>query len=130
MAAPPTFDAMSASELPFNPTGLAMLVQPDRVHRSVYADPQIFDLEMERIHEKVWIYCGHETQVPKAGDYYTVQIGRQPMIMVRGRDGKVHVLYNRCPHRGNMMCGDRNGNTGEFFRCSYHAWTFPQRVPA
>jgi phenylpropionate dioxygenase-like ring-hydroxylating dioxygenase large terminal subunit len=34
------------------------------------------------------------------------------------------VLYNRCPHRGNMMCGDRHGNTGEFFRCSYHAWTF------
>ena len=43
---------------------------------------------MERIHETVWIYCGHESQVPKAGDYYTVQIGRQPMIMVRGKDGR------------------------------------------
>ena len=79
---------------------------------------------MQRIHEKVWIYCGHESQVPKAGDYYTVQIGRQPMIMVRGADGTVNVLYNRCPHRGNMIVGDRTGNTGEFFRCSYHAWTF------
>ena len=46
------------------------------------------------------------------------------MLMVRGADGKISVLYNRCPHRGNMMCGDRHGNTGEFFRCSYHAWTF------
>ena len=46
------------------------------------------------------------------------------MIMVRGADGKIRVLYNRCPHRGNMMVGDRHGNTGEFFRCSYHAWTF------
>ncbi len=36
----------------------------------------------------------------------------------------MHVLYNRCPHRGNMICGDRQGNTGEFFRCSYHAWTY------
>ena len=99
-------------------------VEPDRVRREVYTDPQIFELEMQRIHETVWIYCGHESQVPKAGDYYTVQIGRQPMLMVRGADGKVNVLYNRCPHRGNMMCGDRNGNTGEFFRCSYHAWTF------
>ena len=52
------------------------------------------------------------------------KIGRQPMILVRGMDKKVHVLYNRCPHRGNMLCGDRSGNTGEFFRCSYHAWTF------
>jgi phenylpropionate dioxygenase-like ring-hydroxylating dioxygenase large terminal subunit len=103
---------------------LTKYVEPDRVRREVYTDPQIFELEMQRIHERVWIYCGHESQIPKAGDYYTLQIGRQPMIMVRGADGKVSVLYNRCPHRGNMMCGDRYGNTGEFFRCSYHAWTF------
>ena len=95
---------------------LAKCVEPDRVRKQVYTDPQIFDLEMQRIHEKVWIYCGHETQVPKPGDYTTVQIGRQPMLMVRGADRKVHVLYNRCPHRGNMICGDRQGNTGEFTR--------------
>src|SRR5512144_339438 len=103
---------------------LAKCVEPDRVRREVYTDPGIFEEEMARIHETVWIYCGHESQVPKAGDYATVQIGRQPMIMVRGANGKVNVLYNRCPHRGNMICGDRSGNTGEFFRCSYHAWTF------
>jgi len=103
---------------------LSKYVEPDRVRREVYTDADIFELEMQRIHEKVWIYCGHESQVPKAGDYYTVQIGRQPMLMVRGSDGRISVLYNRCPHRGNMMCGDRSGNAGEFFRCSYHAWTF------
>jgi len=103
---------------------LAKYVEPDRVRREVYTDPDIFELEMQRIHERVWIYCGHESQVPKAGDYYTVQIARQPMLMVRAADGKIHVLYNRCPHRGNMMCGDRKGNAGDFFRCSYHAWTF------
>jgi len=96
-----------------NINDLSKYVEPDRVRREVYTDAQIFDLEMQRIHEKVWIYCGHETQVPKAGDYYTLQIGRQPMIMVRGANGKVNVLYNRCPHRGNMICGDRKGNTGE-----------------
>src|ERR671938_1823216 len=116
----PEEDAMLQEAIP----DLAKYVEPDRVRREVYTDPAIFELEMQRIHGKVWIYCGHETQVPKAGDYYTVQIGRQPMLMVRGADGKIHVLYNRCPHRGNMMCGDRKGNTGEFFRCSYHAWTF------
>ncbi|HZO03670.1 MAG TPA: Rieske 2Fe-2S domain-containing protein [Burkholderiales bacterium] len=103
---------------------LSKCVEPDRVRREVYTDPQIFELEMQRIHERVWIYCGHESQIPKAGDYYTLQIGRQPMLMVRGADGKISVLYNRCPHRGNMMVGDRHGNAGEFFRCSYHAWTF------
>jgi hypothetical protein len=91
----------------------AKFVEPDRVRKEVYTDAQIFEREMERIHETVWIYCGHESQVPKAGDYYTVQIGRQPMIMVRGANGRINVLYNRCPHRGNMICGDTKGNTGE-----------------
>ncbi len=49
---------------------LAKFVEPDRVRKEVYTDPQIFELEMARIHEKYWIYCGHESQVPKAGDYY------------------------------------------------------------
>lgn len=103
---------------------LSRYVEPGRVHRSVYTDPELFDFEMRRIHETVWIYCGHESQIPKVGDYVSVQIGRQPMVMVRAGDGRVHVLYNRCPHRGALVCGDAQGNTGEFFRCSYHAWTF------
>jgi phenylpropionate dioxygenase-like ring-hydroxylating dioxygenase large terminal subunit len=37
------------------------LVQPDRVHKSVYTDQKLFDLEMEHIFEKAWVYCGHES---------------------------------------------------------------------
>ena len=94
---------------------LDYLVQPDRVHRSVYTDPKIFDLEMTQIFEKIWVYCGHESQVPKVGDYYTMQIGRQPMVMVRDQDMTVRVLYNRCPHRGVQLCGNQSGNTGKHF---------------
>jgi phenylpropionate dioxygenase-like ring-hydroxylating dioxygenase large terminal subunit len=102
----------------------AKMVEPDRVRRELYTDESVFREEMARIHERVWIYIGHESQVPKPGDYATAQVGRQPMILVRASDGRVHVLYNRCPHRGNMLCGDMKGNTGDQFRCSYHAWTF------
>ncbi|MBT9488719.1 MAG: Rieske 2Fe-2S domain-containing protein [Rubrivivax sp.] len=100
------------------------LVQPDRVHRSVYTDPALFEIEMEHIWEKTWVYCGHESQLPKTGDYHTLQIGRQPMVMVRHQDGAVRVLYNRCPHRGVQLCGNHSGNTGKGFVCSYHAWSF------
>jgi len=85
---------------------LQSLVEPDRVHRSVYTDPAIFDLEMRNIWERTWVYCGHESQVPQVGDYHTLQIGRQPMVMVRQKDGSVRVLYNRCPHRGVQLCGN------------------------
>jgi phenylpropionate dioxygenase-like ring-hydroxylating dioxygenase large terminal subunit len=100
------------------------LVEPDRVHKSVYTDQAIFDHEIKNIWEKIWVYCGHESQVKKTGDFVQVQIGRQPMIMVRGADGKINVLYNRCPHRGVELCGSRQGNTGSTLVCSYHAWTF------
>ena len=106
------------------PQDLSRLVEQDRVHRRVYSDQAIFDMEMDRIFEKVWIYAGHESQVPKAGDYYTVQIGRQPMIMIRHSDGSIKILHNRCPHRGAMICGNRHGNTGRVFTCSYHSWCF------
>jgi phenylpropionate dioxygenase-like ring-hydroxylating dioxygenase large terminal subunit len=103
---------------------LVALVEPDRVHRRVYSDPAIFELEMASIFHKVWIYVGHESQVPRPGDYYTMQIGRQPMVMVRHQDGTIHVLYNRCPHRGAMICGAQRGNVGRGFGCSYHGWQF------
>jgi phenylpropionate dioxygenase-like ring-hydroxylating dioxygenase large terminal subunit len=103
---------------------LAKMIEPDRVHRRVYADPAIFDQEMKRIFEKIWVYCGHESQTPKPGDFYTLQIGRQPMLMVRGKDQKINVLYNRCPHRGVQLCGAQKGNTGSALVCSYHAWSF------
>ena len=80
------------------------LVEPDRVHRRCYVDEDVFDLEMERIFHTTWIYVGHETQVPKPGDYWTTIIGRQRMILVRGKEQGVHVLFNRCPHRGSLMC--------------------------
>jgi phenylpropionate dioxygenase-like ring-hydroxylating dioxygenase large terminal subunit len=107
-------------------TGLgdARLVESDRVHRSVYTDPAIFERELETIFHRAWIYVGHESQVPQPGDYCTALVGRQPMLMVRHSDGMVHVLYNRCAHRGALLCGDLRGNTGARFSCSYHSWQY------
>jgi len=100
------------------------LVESDRVHRSVYTDPEIFDREIEQIWEKIWVYAGHESQIKVTGDYFTLQVGRQPIVVVRSADGGIRALYNRCPHRGVQLCGNRAGNTGSTFVCSYHAWSF------
>jgi phenylpropionate dioxygenase-like ring-hydroxylating dioxygenase large terminal subunit len=103
---------------------LAKLVEPDRVHRLCYSDPEIFELEIKNIFETTWQYCGHESQIPNAGDYWTFLIGRQPMVMVRDEKGAINVLYNRCPHRGVQVCGSHHGNGGDSLTCPYHAWRF------
>jgi phenylpropionate dioxygenase-like ring-hydroxylating dioxygenase large terminal subunit len=100
------------------------LVEPKRVHRAVYTDPAIFDLEMERIWGKAWIYIGHESQVPDAGSYVTLQMGKMPVVMVRDRAGQVHVLYNRCGHKGAKLVDKPCGNTGGGFVCCYHGWSY------
>ncbi|HVO16554.1 MAG TPA: Rieske 2Fe-2S domain-containing protein [Alphaproteobacteria bacterium] len=102
---------------------LRRLVQPGRVHRRVYTDPAIFDLEMERIFGRQWIYVGHESQVKNPGDYVQGRIGRKPVAMTRHSDGKVYVLHNQCPHRGAQVLACERGHAVEF-RCAYHGWTF------
>jgi phenylpropionate dioxygenase-like ring-hydroxylating dioxygenase large terminal subunit len=102
---------------------LGRLVEAERVHRRAFVDPDVFELEMDRIFGRSWIYVGHESQVPKAGDYFTTHVGRQPVVMTRDADGKIHVLENRCPHKGALVCPERSGHTKRLV-CMYHGWTF------
>jgi benzoate/toluate 1,2-dioxygenase subunit alpha len=100
------------------------LVQPDRVHRDLYLDPELFDIEMEELWAKTWIYVGHESQIPRVGDFVTCDIGREPVLMVRHTDGSIRVLRNRCAHKGSKLVTDSQGSVGKFIRCPYHAWSY------
>ncbi|CUH89480.1 2-halobenzoate 1,2-dioxygenase large subunit [Phaeobacter sp. CECT 5382] len=107
-----------------NPAAVSALVQQHQVHRDTYIDAEIYALEMKHLFANTWVFVGHDSQTPAKGDYITTQIGDQPVIMVRHTDNEIHVLLNRCPHKGTKIAIDRSGNTGKFFRCPYHAWSF------
>jgi phenylpropionate dioxygenase-like ring-hydroxylating dioxygenase large terminal subunit len=99
------------------------LVQDARVHGSLYYDPAIFQEELDKIWYRTWVYVGHASEIPQPGDYRTRFLGLQPVIMSRDEDGQVHLLLNRCAHRGNTVCQYERGNA-HAFRCAYHGWTF------
>lgn len=99
------------------------LVQNDRIHASLYTDPRIFTEEMEKIFYRGWVFVGHDSEIPNPGDFITRQIGTQPVIMVRGKDGGVSVLLNRCTHRGTTVCPAERGNA-RIFTCPYHGWSY------
>ena len=107
-----------------NVDAVSALVRETEVHRDVYVDEEIFRLEMEHLFANAWVYVGHDSQTPKPGDFYSTEIGAQPVLMVRHTDGAIKVLHNRCPHKGTRITGETCGNTGKFFRCPYHAWSF------
>ncbi|HEY6820996.1 MAG TPA: aromatic ring-hydroxylating dioxygenase subunit alpha [Burkholderiales bacterium] len=107
-----------------DPEALLKLVEGDRVHRDVYTDPEVFALEMERLWARSWVYVGHTSQVPKAGDFLTLDVAGEPLILVRLADESIRVLRNRCAHKGTKVVSAPSGNAGKTFRCPYHAWTY------
>lgn len=74
-----------------------------RVARDMFTEPQLFDLEMEHIFEKNWIYACHESEIAKSGDFITMRAGRQPMIITRDANNELNALVSlpaprRHPH--------------------------------
>lgn len=112
---------------PADSLDVSELVRPDKVHRSLYTDSRIFELEMDRIFGQAWIYVGHESQIPDIGDFHQALIGRESVFMIRGEDRAVRVLFNRCPHKGSRLVSLPSGNIGtqgKMLRCPFHGWNF------
>ncbi len=107
-----------------NPAALRALVQPEAVHRDVYLDREVYELEMERLWRNTWIYLGHDSQIPRPGDFYSADIAGRPVFMLRDADGHVRVHFNRCAHKGAKIVNAVSGNTGSVLRCPYHGWTY------
>lgn len=97
-----------------------------RVHLDTFRDPELFDLEMEYIFEKTWIFVAHDSQIPELNDFITTQVGRQPVIMQRGDDGQVRAFLNHCTHRGPKLCSTQRGNAVRH-QCLYHGWMFDSK---
>jgi p-cumate 2,3-dioxygenase alpha subunit len=94
-----------------------------RVHRSTMTSDEIFQEERRTIFSRCWLYMGHESEVATKGDYVRRTVGGRPLVLIRGQDNAVRVLYNTCTHRGATICRRDAGNA-KSFQCFYHGWTF------
>lgn len=99
------------------------LVETERVHRAVYVDPHVFEQEIERVFGRAWIYVGHESEVPAAGDFVLTRLGLDEVVLVRQADGALALFHNRCAHRGARVVSAASGNA-RLFRCPYHSWAY------
>jgi len=106
-----------------NISSTADLVLDDRVHKSLYSDEKIFEEELDKVFNQTWVWLAHESEIPEAGSYKTATIGRQPVIVVRDRKKNIHVMLNRCRHRGATVCEGKTGKT-KAFTCPYHGWGY------
>jgi benzoate/toluate 1,2-dioxygenase alpha subunit len=94
-----------------------------RVSKSIYVDPDIFEMEIERIFARVWNYVCHESQIRDVGDYVATEIGRQPVFATRSKSGDVKVFFDACAHRGARLTTRRSGKAATI-TCRYHGWCY------
>jgi Rieske 2Fe-2S family protein len=88
-----------------------------------YTDPDIYELELERIINRNWILAGHVSQLPEPGDFKVLNVARESAIIVRGSDGELRGFANVCRHRGSLVCLEPAGHADKF-TCPYHGWMY------
>ncbi|MFC4008166.1 SRPBCC family protein [Nonomuraea purpurea] len=89
-----------------------------------YAEPEVFVLEQGKIFESLWFCAVRAGDLPKPGAFRTVQVGRESVIVVRGRDERLRAFLNVCRHRGARLCLEAAGEVRRTIRCTYHAWSY------
>jgi phenylpropionate dioxygenase-like ring-hydroxylating dioxygenase large terminal subunit len=94
-----------------------------RVHRDAFRDAAVFAREMALFFERGWVFVGHASQVAQPHDFMTLRVSRQPLVVMRDGDGKLHCVHNSCRHKGAMVCHNLRGNR-PLHVCQYHGWSY------
>jgi 3-phenylpropionate/trans-cinnamate dioxygenase alpha subunit len=101
------------------------LVDAERglISPQIYTDPGLYQLELERLFARCWLFLGHESMVARPGDFVQVYMAEDPILLTRQRDGTIAAFLNQCRHRSMRICRADLGNT-KAFTCAYHGWTY------
>ena len=96
------------------------------LQREFYTDEEIYELDLECIWRRGWLFAGHSAQIPKAGDFFTFELEPDSVIVIRAEDGRVYGLHNVCRHRGTRLCAEPSGTLNRIV-CPYHQWVYDRK---
>lgn len=87
-----------------------------------YSSEEWFEFERRAIFDRDWVAVGHHSNITRPGDYFSIEVLGEPLLVVRGQDGEVRVMSAVCRHRGHIL-GQASGNTCSF-TCPFHGWSY------
>jgi len=106
------------------PQGQARGVLAPTLAGRYYTDPAVLDAECERIFERQWYYAGRADEIPEPGRFIRRRVGRETVLLVRGKDQQIRGFLNVCRHRGSQLCLTGSGSVGNAIHCPYHNWIY------
>jgi nitrite reductase/ring-hydroxylating ferredoxin subunit len=91
--------------------------------QALYVDPAAFEADLQAVFASDWLFACNVCEIKRPGDYVTLEIGRNSIIVLRDRDGAVRALHNTCRHRGSRICATDRGHATRLV-CPYHQWAY------
>jgi Rieske 2Fe-2S family protein len=91
--------------------------------RAFYRDEALYRVDVEQIWRRGWLFAAHECELRNPGDWLTLQVDTDSIIVIRGEDGAVRALHNVCRHRGSQILSTGSGSAKRLV-CPYHQWTY------
>lgn len=88
-----------------------------------YVDPAMHEADLAAVFGTEWLFACNSCEIPKPGDFLTLEVGVNPIVIVRDRDGQVRAFHNSCRHRGSRICGKEKGRANRLV-CPYHQWVY------
>lgn len=88
-----------------------------------YSDPEIYQADLKSVWAKGWLFAGHDCEIPNPGDYFSLAVGDDSILVLRDEQGSLRALHNLCRHRGSQICDEPSGHARKFV-CPYHRWTY------
>ncbi|MFN7051105.1 MAG: aromatic ring-hydroxylating oxygenase subunit alpha, partial [Gemmobacter sp.] len=92
------------------------------LQRDLYCDSGVFQQDLDHVFYKEWLFAIPSCEIPKTGNFATLQVGAYPVVITRGTDGMIRAFHNVCRHRGQRLCTKETGSTPKLV-CPYHQWT-------
>ena len=91
--------------------------------REFYTEGEVFEEDLRRVFHNNWLFAGHACEIPASGDYFTLEIGEESLIVVRDGQGDIHAHFDVCRHRGSRISACERGHSKALI-CPYHQWVY------
>ena len=98
---------------------------PQLLSAEHYISAEQHEREVERLFLPGWHCIGLLSELPRDGDYLTLELLGRPLIAWRS-GGEVHTFLNVCSHRSSNLRSERCGHVGDQLKCQYHGWEYDE----